>query len=759
MTSPKTVSRSSFLPRTTELPVQLIQQPALKKKYELSDVEKSSLEALNKRLMNLANLQSYAGACQASESLKEEQETLFKIVKRSKYLENESIAAVNAISILNQTGYSFSRKNLRKVRILGAYLEGATLAWADLRWADLTGVNLNRAIMSYALFNHAQMKGVKFGHFLINCDDPIGAICLLRDKIIGSAGKKIYFWNIETGQELQKLQVDIIKVQFLTLLPDGKKLVLGSQGKSVHILDLETGQEVLKLDDLSYGTAIALLSDGKSLALGSQETICIWDMDRRIELKKLHEHESEVTVLAAFRKEQKLASGDWKGRILIWNLQAGTQLNKLEGHIASITTLALFSDEKRLASGSADKSIRIWDLSTSQELRKFTRYNQSIDKIILFPDEKKIVSTSYSTICIWHVETGKELKRLEIHTDRITAIDIFMDRKKLVSVSEDKTIRIWDLDLESNSFDESKIKVRVFSLQTEANLLALGSYGNIYFLNSETRRELKKFEAPTDFVQSLAFCPKGEKLASGLSDQTVRLWKVETGEELMRLDGHKDIVQTLALSPDGKYLASGSWDSSGDDDNPIHIWDIKTGQELKKLEGHTNWVWILIIFSDGKKLASGDWDGVIRIWDVEAGRELKKLVGHTKTIHSLVAFSDGKRLASGSADKTVRIWNCKEGYEIKKLEGHGDMIPTLALFSDEKKLISGSYDKTICIWNVENGQKMATLHHPFLVEQIAFYNDQLLYALISGNLWLWNIHYEENDINPELLWVSHPTFS
>jgi len=106
----------------------------------------------------------------------------------------------------------------------------------------------------------------------------------------------------------------------------------------------------------------------------------------------------------------------------------------------------------------------------------------------------------------------------------------------------------------------------------------------------------------------------------------------------------------VAYSPDGKSLASGS------SDNTVRLWDVATGNELRRLEGHADWVWSVAFSPDGKSLASGSSDNTVRLWDVAAGKELRRLEGHAASVLSVAFSPDGKSLASGSYDKTVRLW-------------------------------------------------------------------------------------------------------
>ena len=66
---------------------------------------------------------------------------------------------------------------------------------------------------------------------------------------------------------------------------------------------------------------------------------------------------------------------------------------------------------------------------------------------------------------------------------------------------------------------------------------------------SRVRAHLRGHEG---YVGSVAFSPDGERVLTGSSDNTARLWDAASGEPIHALRGHEGYVRSVAFSPDGE---------------------------------------------------------------------------------------------------------------------------------------------------------------------------------------------------------------
>ncbi|HEY9675958.1 MAG TPA: serine/threonine-protein kinase [Waterburya sp.] len=245
----------------------------------------------------------------------------------------------------------------------------------------------------------------------------------------------------------------------------------------------------------------------------------------------------------------------------------------------------------------------------------------------------------------------------------INSIAMTPDGKLLASGSEDKTIRLWNL---------------------------------------ETFQVISTLTGHAQGVKSVAFSPDGTMLATGSDDQTVKLWNLNQGQEICTFFGHSHAVKSVAFSPYGKVLASGSWDKT------IKLWDIQTGALQKTLRGHVLQVAAIAFSPCGNFLASASCDRTVRLWDLTLGTS-SPLSRHAWAVFGVTFSPDGKTLATASDDKTIILWDWQTGTVLYTLSSHSWSVVTVAFSPDGENLVSGSWDKAIKLWQVSTGQELATL--------------------------------------------------
>ena len=238
------------------------------------------------------------------------------------------------------------------------------------------------------------------------------------------------------------------------------------------------------------------------------------------------------------------------------------------------------------------------------------------------------------------------------HTSIVWKVLFTPDGRELITVSDDKTIRVWDVAageplrvLRPPIGRGREGMLYAAALSPDRRTLAVGgygfkesNYGGIYLID----------------------------LSSGRIDRT--------------LQGHANVINSLAFSGDGKRLASGSTDRTA------RIWDVATGRCERVVEGHANRVAGVTFSPDGRRLATASYDTTGRIWSVETGQMEKELKGHAKEVRCVAWSPDGRVIATGSYDQTIRFWNT-DGQIARVIEGLEDLVMFLGFAADSRGLV------------------------------------------------------------------------
>ncbi|AFY99149.1 serine/threonine-protein kinase [Calothrix sp. PCC 6303] len=249
------------------------------------------------------------------------------------------------------------------------------------------------------------------------------------------------------------------------------------------------------------------------------------------------------------------------------------------------------------------------------------------------------------------------------------------------------------------------------------------------------RRLGRWFSGHSDSVWDICFSPKQNILASASYDRTIKLWET-TGKNSHTLTGHENWVNSVAFHPNGLLLASSSNDCT------IKLWKTTTGKEIQTLASHTDSVLSVNFSPDGQYLVSGSADNTIKIWEVSTGKEIITLKSHSFFVNSVIFHPNGKTLASASSDRTIKLWHATTGKLIRTYKNHTDSVSSISFTPNGQILASASWDHTIKLWQTNTGKEIATLTgHCNYIRAIAFSPDgkTLVSASDDETIKIWEI--------------------
>ena len=281
---------------------------------------------------------------------------------------------------------------------------------------------------------------------------------------------------------------------------DGKipRIIVGTSDNSIHVNHIYSGKSLPALighNDRVMCLAISSLdpqyrSEGskfKRLIISGCRAgnICVWDFEslKCIHNKKAHKYPVfSVCILSRLDGTVMGFSGSMDGVIRIWDCVAGAKIGSFRGHTDKIFTMCFAYEHGKnpqLISGGADKIVKVWDINSAKHIRDIEGHHDDITALTagsypslrslsaIDPSERSkdsykvafmvLISGSADTsIMVWDLSNGHLLYELTGHDKCVQALStclstlgnnkIRMNSPILVSCSEDKTIKLWDLE-------------------------------------------------------------------------------------------------------------------------------------------------------------------------------------------------------------------------------------------------------------------------------------------------------------------------
>jgi WD40 repeat protein len=225
----------------------------------------------------------------------------------------------------------------------------------------------------------------------------------------------------------------------------------------------------------------------------------------------------------------------------------------LSGHIHSVLSVAFHPTAQLLATSSRDKTVRLWLLSSDNSsatcvatLEGRSDYSDWVYSVAFHPTAQLLATGSHNrTARLWLLSSDNSsatcVATLAGHSGSVNSVAFHPTAQLLATGSGDSTVRLWLLSSDNSS-------ATCVAILNGHGWVCLGGSGGS--------------------VNSVAFHPTAQLLATSSQDKTVKLWLLSSDNSsatcVATLKGHieRGTSQSVVFHPTAPLLATGSWDTT-----------------------------------------------------------------------------------------------------------------------------------------------------------------------------------------------------
>lgn len=286
------------------------------------------------------------------------------------------------------------------------------------------------------------------------------------------------------------------------------------------------------------------------------------------------------------------------------------------------------------------------------------------------PEGRLLASaTSRGWLSIWDLRRGRPLTVFKAHDDDIHVLRFSADGALLLTGSHDNTAKLWSVpDFRNVQTFKAPGQVTGGAVLAGGARVALGLWdGSLAIWDTRTGQPQIAVAGHMFGRVTVDVSPGGDRLVSGGSDQTIRLWSADTLEPVRLLSSgeqgnkaHLGIVYHVRFLDRDRILSLAS--RGGAVLDYVGLWNTESGERLNALEGSGEWAGVTLSGDGARALFANRDDGDQRavVFD-PAGWQPVRVLDPADGIKASALLPNGRIAVTGSAAGRLSFWDVETG--------------------------------------------------------------------------------------------------
>lgn len=556
-----------------------------------------------------------------------------------------------------------------------------------------------------------------------------------RLALTGLGNGSAWLWRADSGRRFLHLDGHRGPVRASAFSPDGTRLVTGSHDGTAIIWDADSGA---RIEMLSVGSgdgaagrsrstvgAVAFSPDGRNILTGSDDGVArLWQATTGDLIAEKTIRENADLSSVSFSHDGQLGfAGSDAGDAQLWRLDGGELLEDLRHSRPSMPTVAWEPDMDSLFV--ARQFNRLFLLTaTDQGARQVLRETSGPVLDVTFNREDlsaKWVSFALA-VEFADLETGARnhvlLRKHPLDDPYPVArgpVRFSRDGRLVVTTDVAGGISVWDTETGHVKASQNRIRSGLTSLDIAESetrgTIVVGGYndGTARVWPSDANGVIAELTGHPGPVNSVAFSPDGTLVATGSTDNVLRLWSVRDRKLVAWLSptdhGDAGRIQAVQFSPDGDVVA-GIFDNGS-----VRIWQTGSRALLATVEADQSRLHSRILGPDGRHVFVPQSDGIARVWDLNrcSARRCRFVaaVGTTDDGRPLrTAVSPDNRLVITGRGRGVEgLWTIRDATLVANLDGLLGDFHSVQFDPKGDHVLIAAHDGTVAVWDIRTAAR------------------------------------------------------